>query len=273
MPELPEVETICRGIGPHVVGRRIRDVIVREGRLRQPVPPMLGEIAGARVVGVRRRAKYLILSLEGGRGHVLIHLGMSGSLRVVRPAEPFRRHDHVMLGLSSGRQLRFHDPRRFGIFLLLPAGDPLRHRLLRDLGPEPLSDEFGAAAFAGVCRRRRAAIKLVIMDARVVVGVGNIYASEALFRAGIRPGTSAQRVSVPRLARLATAIRGVLEEAIAAGGTTLRDFIDAEGRPGYFRQWLFVYGRAGEECRDCGAAIRSRVLGQRATYWCPRCQR
>jgi len=272
MPELPEVETTCRGIAPHLVGRTIRGVIVRERRLRQPVPPSLADAAGARIAAVSRRGKYLIVTMGGSRGHLLVHLGMSGRLRVVRQAAPFRRHDHVAIELSSGRQLRCHDPRRFGLVLPLPAGDPLRHPLLRGLGPEPLSEMFNCTVLAAACRGRRAAIKLVIMDARVVVGVGNIYANEALFRAGIRPGIAARRLSGARLARLATAIRTVLDEAIAAGGTTLRDFLDADGRPGYFRQQLFVYERAGAPCRRCGTTIRQRVLGQRSTYWCPRCQ-
>jgi formamidopyrimidine-DNA glycosylase len=272
MPELPEVETTRRGIEPHLLGKTIRGVIVRERRLRQPVPATLAEIEGARVTAVRRRAKYLLIVLAPPRGHLLIHLGMSGSLRLARPAEPFRTHDHVALTLSSGRQLRFHDPRRFGVFLHLTS-DPLVHPLLRGLGPEPLGDEFTVAHLAATCRGRRAAIKLVVMDAKVVVGVGNIYASEALFRAGIRPGTAAGRLSKPRLARLVTAIRAVLTESIAQGGTTLRDFLGADGEPGYFRQRLLVYERRGQPCRVCGTPIRHRLLGRRSTYWCPQCQR
>ncbi len=273
MPELPEVETTRRGIEPHLAGRTIRAVIVRQPRLRLPVPATLAGLAGAAVTSVGRRGKHLIISLAAPRGHLLIHLGMSGSLRLAAPADPFRPHDHLALTLSSGRQLRFHDPRRFGLVAHLTDPDPLAHPLLRGLGPEPLGAGFTAAVLAAACRRRRAAIKQVIMDPRVVVGVGNIYASEALFRAGIRPGTPAGRLSGPRLARLVDAIRGVLSDAIAQGGTTLRDFLGAGGEPGRFRQQLFVYGRAGAPCRACGTPIRHRVLGQRSTCWCPHCQR
>ena len=205
---------------------------------------------------------------------MLIHLGMSGSLRLCEPSAKFRTHDHVAINLSSGRQLRFHDPRRFGLFLDLPPGsDPVAHKLLRHLGPEPLSNAFTTSHLRAACRHRRAAVKLAIMDAKVVVGVGNIYACEALFRAGIRPGTAARRLSGPRLDRLHETIREVLAEAIEQGGTTLRDFLGADGEPGYFRQKLFVYGRAGEPCRACKTPIRHRTIGQRSTFWCPACQR
>ncbi len=273
MPELPEVETTRRGVEPHLVGRRVDAVVVRRGDLRLPVDASLEEVAGRRFTAVTRRSKYLILALDAG-DHLLVHLGMSGSLRLVEPAAELRKHDHLLLHLDSGMELRFHDPRRFGIFLhLRPGEDPARHPLLRDLGPEPLGGDFGAARLRAACRDRRSAIKLRIMDASVVVGVGNIYADEALFRAGIRPRTAAGRVSGPRLERLAAAIREVLEEAIRSGGTTLRDFVNSSGQPGYFRQRLFVYDRAGEPCRRCGANIRHAVVGQRSTYWCPACQR
>jgi formamidopyrimidine-DNA glycosylase len=203
---------------------------------------------------------------------VLIHLGMSGSLRVISPTDPWKTHDHVGITLKNGRQLRFHDPRRFGLVLRL-TGDPLSHPLLKDLGPEPLGEGFTAAHLQAACAKRSAAIKLVIMDAKVVVGVGNIYASEALFRAGILPRTPAKRVSKPRLAKLAAAIREVLTDAIAEGGTTLRDFLHSDGEPGYFRQKLFVYDRKGGPCRVCGTLIRHAVIGQRSTYWCPQCQK
>jgi formamidopyrimidine-DNA glycosylase len=274
MPELPEVETTLRGVEPHLLGRSVREVIVREHRLRRPVSPSLDGVTGARITAVDRRAKYLIVRLAGSRGHLLIHLGMSGSLRISGPAEEFRTHDHVALTLSSGRQLRYHDPRRFGIFLHLPHGaPPLDHPLLSGLGPEPLGSSFTPDQLAASCRGRRAAIKLVIMDPKVVVGVGNIYASEALFRAGIRPGTAARRLSRPKLLLLHQAIREVLAEAIRQGGTTLRDFLGATGEPGYFRQQLRVYDRRGKACHACGSPIRHRLLGQRSTYWCPSCQR
>jgi formamidopyrimidine-DNA glycosylase len=271
MPELPEVETTRRGIEPHVLGARVSEVIVRRRDLRQPVSKNLSAIEGRRVTSVRRRSKYLLLGMDDG-GTLLIHLGMSGSLRVISPADPWKTHDHVGITLSNGRQLRFHDPRRFGLVLRL-TGDPAAHPLLKDLGPEPLEDDFTAAHLQGACARRSAAIKLVIMDAKVVVGVGNIYASEALFRAGILPRTAAKRISKPRLAKLVAAIREVLTDAIKEGGTTLRDFLHSDGEPGYFRQRLFVYERKGEPCRVCGTPIRHAVLGQRSTYWCPKCQK
>lgn len=274
MPELPEVETTLRGIEPHLVGRRIREVIVREPRLRQPVPASLAGITGARIDAVSRRAKYLLIRLSARHGHLLLHLGMSGSLRLSDPGDDFRRHDHVALTINSSRQLRFHDPRRFGLVLHLPHGEhPADHPLLRHLGPEPLAGSFTPAHLRDACRNRRAVIKLVIMDSKVVVGVGNIYASESLFRAGIRPGIAARRISGPRLHQLHQAIRDVLGEAIRQGGTTLRDFLGADGQPGYFSQQLFVYDRRDEPCRVCSTPIRHRVIGQRSTYWCPTCQK
>ena len=271
MPELPEVETTRRGIEPHVRGAKVREVIVRRRDLRQPVSKDLSSIEGCKITGVRRRSKYLLLAIDDG-STVLIHLGMSGSLRVISPADPWKTHDHVGITLSNGKQLRFHDPRRFGIVLRL-TGEPERHPLLENLGPEPLSDAFTAGHLQAACKTRAAAIKLVIMDAKVVVGVGNIYASEALFRAGILPRTSAKKLSKPRLAMLVEAIRAVLTDAIGAGGTTLRDFLHSDGEPGYFRQQLYVYERKGEPCRVCGTPIRHAVIGQRSTYWCPKCQK
>jgi formamidopyrimidine-DNA glycosylase len=272
MPELPEVETTRRGIAPHVTGATVREVIVRCGALRQPVSASLSAIEGVKISGVRRRAKYLLLDMADGSS-VLIHLGMSGSLRLVAPGEEWKKHDHVGITLDRHRQLRLHDPRRFGLVLHYTAADPLTHPLLRELGPEPLEAGFTAIHLKRACAKRSTAIKLVIMDSHVVVGVGNIYASEALFRAGIRPLNVAHRLSLPRLEKLVAAIRAVLTDAISAGGTTLRDFLNSDGKPGYFSQSLQVYGRQGEPCRVCGGAIRHAVLGQRATYWCPRCQR
>lgn len=270
MPELPEVETTRRGLEPHVVGRRIRAVLVREAKLRLPVPNALRGIVGDRITAIRRRAKYLIFELAGGR-QILVHLGMTGSLRVCRPAAPHRKHDHVALTLAGGRQVRFHDPRRFGVVLMVP--DAPAHPLLRALGPEPLAAEFDPDHLRHACRTRQAAIKTVIMDGKVVVGVGNIYASEALFRAGVRPTAPAGRIGAARLARLVAAIKEVLAEAIAAGGTTLQDFRGADGKPGAFRAHLRMYGRAGQPCPVCGRAIRRQVVAGRATYWCARCQR
>ncbi|MGQ0385102.1 MAG: bifunctional DNA-formamidopyrimidine glycosylase/DNA-(apurinic or apyrimidinic site) lyase [Gammaproteobacteria bacterium] len=271
MPELPEVETTRRGIEPWLVGRRIERLVVREWRLRWRVPRTLpARIAGASIRSVGRRAKYLLVATDAGT--LIWHLGMSGSLRILDAAVPPSAHDHVDLVLDSGRCLRFNDPRRFGCLLHTP-GDPSRHRLLARLAPEPLSETFDAAGLWRHARGRRASIKSFVMDSRVVAGVGNIYASEALFRAGIRPGLAAGRVSLARMAALVAAIREVLTEAISVGGTTLRDYVDPSGTPGYFAQKLFVYERAGKPCRRCGTPIRQFMQGQRSTYWCPRCQR
>jgi formamidopyrimidine-DNA glycosylase len=271
VPELPEVETTRRGIEPHVTDARITEIIVRRGDLRQPVSKKLSIIEGRHITSVCRRSKYLLLAIDDG-STLLIHLGMSGSLRVVSPSDSWKTHDHVGITLGNGRQLRFHDPRRFGLVLRI-TGDPMVHPLLRDLGPEPLEEDFTAAHLQAACVKRSAAIKLVIMDSKVVVGVGNIYASEALFRAGILPRTPGKRISKPRLAKLAASIRAVLTDAIGEGGTTLRDFLHSDGEPGYFRQKLFVYERKGEPCRVCGTLIRNAVVGQRSTYWCPQCQK
>ncbi|MFZ9965815.1 MAG: bifunctional DNA-formamidopyrimidine glycosylase/DNA-(apurinic or apyrimidinic site) lyase [Steroidobacteraceae bacterium] len=271
MPELPEVETTRRGIAPALLGHTVNRVVLRERRLRWPVPTTLGRnLTGQVIDSVERRAKYLLLGTRNGT--LLAHLGMTGSLRVLDPATPLLTHDHVDILLDSGRCLRFNDPRRFGCLLWI-TGDPSRHRLLNDLGPEPLGADFDGSHLWQRARGRKVAIKSFIMNASVVVGVGNIYASEALFRAGIAPTTPAGRVSRARMQALADAIREVLSEAIAVGGTTLRDYVNADGLPGYFRQKLFVYERDGEPCRRCGTAIRHQVLGQRSTYHCPTCQR
>ena len=272
MPELPEVETTRRGIEPYVTGTTVREVIVRRGDLRQAVSASLSGIEGLKITGVRRRAKYILLDIADD-SCVLIHLGMSGSLRVVAPSEEWKKHEHVAITLDKRHQLRMHDPRRFGLVLHLTESDPFTHPLLRDLGPEPLEADFNAHYLKHACAKRSSAIKLAIMDSHVVVGVGNIYASEALFHAGIRPLTAARQLSLTRLEKLVTAIRTVLTKSIEAGGTTLRDFVKSDGQPGYFKQSLHVYGRTGDPCHVCTAAIRHAVLGQRATYWCPRCQR
>lgn len=271
MPELPEVETTRRGIEPWLVGRRIEALTVREWRLRWRVPRGLpAKIGGARVRSVSRRAKYLLIDTDAGT--LIWHLGMSGSLRILDADSPPLAHDHVDLVLDSGKCLRFNDPRRFGC-LLFTADEPARHKLLKGLAVEPLSGEFTGEALWRAARGRRAAIKIFIMDSRIVAGVGNIYASEALFRAGIRPGLAAGRVSRARMDALASAIREVLTEAIGVGGTTLRDYVDASGMPGYFRQRLFVYERTGKPCRRCKTPIRQFTQGARSTYWCPHCQR
>jgi formamidopyrimidine-DNA glycosylase len=271
VPELPEVETTRRGIAPVLEGRRIAEVVVRDRRLRWRLPAGFeAALQGARVQAVNRRAKYLLIGTD--RGTLIVHLGMSGSLRVVNPALAPKAHDHVDLVLDSGRCLRFNDPRRFGSLHVI-EGDPLAHPLLRALGPEPLSAAFDTDYLYRRTRRRRVAIKQLLMNAPIVVGVGNIYASEALFRAGVRPQRAAGRLTRPEVTRIVAAVRRVLGAAIKVGGTTLRDYVNADGMPGYFRQKLYVYERAGEPCRVCRTPIRQCVQGQRSTYWCPTCQR
>jgi formamidopyrimidine-DNA glycosylase len=271
MPELPEVETTRRGILPVLQNQRIAQVTVRNARLRWPVQPDFARrLSGQKILDVQRRAKYLLISLE--RGTVLWHLGMSGSLRVLPAAAKPQLHDHIDVLLGSGRLLRFNDPRRFGC-ALWTANDPATHELIVHLGPEPLSADFDAAYLAAKARGRRVAIKQFIMNAEMVVGVGNIYASEALFRAGIRPRRAAGRLSGAEREALVIAIKQVLAEAIKVGGTTLRDYVNANGAPGYFRQKLFVYERVDEACRQCKTPIKQIVQGGRSTYFCPQCQR
>lgn len=271
MPELPEVETTRRGISPHLVGRHIVDTIVREPRLRWPVPvAALTSVHGARVVAVDRRAKYLLLRSTAGT--VMVHLGMSGSLRMVPSDHPAFVHDHVDIALDSGQSLRLRDPRRFGSLHWLPPG-PDDHPLLASLGPEPWDPGFDGTRLHAHARGRRRSVKAFIMDSHVVVGVGNIYANEALFLAGIHPTRPAGRISRLRYDRLADAIRTILERAIEVGGTTLRDFTDSDGEPGYFRIELNVYGRTGEICHACDTPLRHVRQDQRSTWYCPRCQR
>ena len=270
MPELPEVETTRLGIAPHVVGRRVREAVLRRPDLRWPIAREIAqELPGQRIEAARRRAKYLLLDAE--TGSVIVHLGMSGNLRVLPHAVPAQAHDHADLVFEDGSLLRLHDPRRFGALLWQAAGT--QHPLLADLGPEPLSEAFDADWLAHAAARRSAPVKHFLMDQRTVVGVGNIYAAEALFRAGIHPGRAAGRISKARWERLATAVKEILAQAIARGGTTLRDFLQPSGAPGYFVQELYVYGRAGQPCRNCGTALRAAAWGQRATVYCPRCQR
>jgi formamidopyrimidine-DNA glycosylase len=271
MPELPEVETIRRGVEPHVVGRTIREVVVRDSRLRWPIPAEFAAFArGKKIHGVARRGKYLVFDLGGDR--LILHLGMSGRLYVLDPGVPLKKHDHVDLLLSGGVLLRFHDPRRFGAVLPWPAAEA-HHALLAELGPEPFSAEFSGDYLFERSRGRSAAVKLFIMDGRIVVGVGNIYASEALFRAGIRPRTAAGKVTRAQFARLAQAILEVLRIAIEHGGTTLRDFRGSDGSNGYFQQELRVYDREGLPCYVCKTPIKRLVLGQRSSFYCPVCQR
>ncbi len=271
MPELPEVETTRRGLEPHVVGRRIAALTVHEPRLRWRVADDLpATLAGQRITGTGRRAKYLLIELESGT--LIVHLGMSGSLRVLAAATPRIAHDHYDLLLDSGRTLRFNDPRRFGS-LHYTSGDPRRHPLLARLAPEPFDPAFDADYLWRITRRRRASIKQVLMNSRLVVGVGNIYASESLFRARIRPRRRAQSLSRDEAKRLVKAVRAVLSMAIEVGGTTLRDYVGADGEPGYFRQKLYVYERAGKACRVCGTLVRQLTQQGRSTYYCPSCQK
>jgi formamidopyrimidine-DNA glycosylase len=279
LPELPEVETTLRGIEPALTGRTVDEVIVRNASLRWPVPDEVSQACGRRVLRCWRRAKYLLIELDSGgsaaasaQGGLLIHLGMSGSLRICEAGDAPRKHDHVDIVLDSGKCIRFNDPRRFGVLTWWgpPAHD---HKLLRDLGPEPLSDAFSGNHLWHKSRGRKGAVKNFIMDGKIVVGVGNIYASEALYMAGIHPLRAAGRVSAARYEALAAAIRDVLSRAIVHGGTTLRDFSNSDGNPGYFAQELLVYEREGLPCFQCQAPIRRRVIGQRSSYYCPRCQR
>ncbi|MDH4018553.1 MAG: bifunctional DNA-formamidopyrimidine glycosylase/DNA-(apurinic or apyrimidinic site) lyase [Xanthomonadales bacterium] len=270
MPELPEVETTLRGIEPYLIDRRIIRVIVRDPRLRWPVPIEVCKAEGQTFVSLARRGKYLLLNLQ--QGGLIIHLGMSGSLRILQqPMEP-QKHDHVDIELENGTCLRFNDPRRFGAFLWVD-GEMQSHDLLRKLGPEPLSENFTADYLYERSRNRNVAIKNFIMNGHIVVGVGNIYASEALFMAGIHPQRAAGRVSRKRYEGLVAAIRDVLARAIGRGGTTLRDFVNSDGAPGYFAQELLVYDRAGGDCFQCSSPIKQKVIGQRSSYYCPACQR
>jgi formamidopyrimidine-DNA glycosylase len=275
MPELPEVETTRRGLAPHLEGRRISAVTLRRPDLRWPIPPEIGALLpGQRIEAIRRRAKYLLL--DTAAGSALLHLGMSGSLRVLPRTTPLTAHDHVDLlledgHLDEGRVLRFNDPRRFGCLLWQPPGET--HELLRELGPEPLGDQFDGDYLFQRSRGRSVPVKSFLMDQRIVVGVGNIYAAEALFAAGISPLRGAGRVSRERYGLLADAVKTILARAIARGGTTLRDFISPDGAPGYFEQELSAYGRGGAPCPRCGRALRQAQIGQRATVWCSACQR
>lgn len=271
MPELPEVETTRRGIEPHICNRSIETVIVRERRLRWPIPAGLKKtLQGEIVHAVERRGKYLLLRTQSGT--VIMHLGMSGSLRITPAHTPAERHDHLDIVFSHGQALRLRDPRRFGAVLWTTRA-PEQHKLLKALGPEPLGEAFGENYLFTLSRGRKAAVKNFIMDSHVVVGVGNIYASESLFLAGINPNNAAGRISLQRYQRLVHAIRQVLTAAIAQGGTTLRDFVQENGQPGYFQQSLNVYGKTGAPCPRCAKPIRQITLGQRSTFYCTQCQR
>ncbi len=270
MPELPEVETTRRGIEPYVVGRTVARLVVRNPRLRWRVTPKLvREFSGQTIRTVTRRGKYLLLATDNGTA--ILHLGMSGSLRIVPCTQAAENHDHVDIALDNGDCLRLRDPRRFGA-LLWTRDDPQKHKLLRDLGPEPLSPDFSGDYLFEKSRGRKRAIRDFLLDGQIVSGIGNIYANEALFAAGLRPMRAAGRINRARYGRLAEAIRKTLGRALKAGGTTLRDFRNGHGEPGYFQLSLNVYGREGEPCRACRTPIKARRLGQRSAFFCPKCQ-
>lgn len=271
MPELPEVETTRRGIAPHVVGKKITGVIIRDRRLRRPIPKQLGgKLTGRTLRKLVRRAKYLLFYFDTGA--LILHLGMTGSLRILTRDTPADKHDHADFIFGGKTRLRFRDPRRFGC-ILWTDDEPLQHELLRNLGPEPLGAELTGDYLFAKSRKRTQAIKTFLMDSRILAGVGNIYANEALFEAGIHPGKKAGRITREQCAKLAAAIKDVLTRSIAKGGTTLRDYVNGEGEPGYFRLELKVYDREGEACYQCGANIKSQRHGQRSSFYCPRCQR
>jgi len=273
MPELPEVETTCRALRTHLLQRRIESVQLRRDDLRWPIARELRTLAGARIHAVVRRAKYLLLETESSlqSGAILAHLGMSGSMRVLPVGTPLRAHDHADFVLDSGQVLRFNDPRRFGA-LLWQASEQV-HPLLANLGPEPLSADFDGRYLQSRSVGRRGPVKPFLMDQGIVVGVGNIYAAESLFLAGIDPRRSVARISLQRWQRLAEAVKRILSAAIERGGTTLRDFLSPDGQPGYFEQELMVYGRAGQACKQCGKVLKLAQLGPRQSAYCANCQR
>jgi formamidopyrimidine-DNA glycosylase len=271
MPELPEVETTCRGLRPYLEGARVATAIVRKRALRWPVTRNLPQhVAGATVRSVNRRGKYLLI--DCGHGTLIVHLGMSGRLWLVDAATPPQTHDHFDLVLANGAAVRLRDPRRFGL-VVWHRGDPLAHALLRDIGPEPFGPAFDGTWLYRQTRRRSGAVKNALMDSHLVAGVGNIYANEALFRAGINPKTPACRIGLMRYQLLAEKIRETLNLAIGAGGSSLRDYVGSNGQAGWFQNQFMVYDRADQHCFNCGASIRVLRQGQRSTFYCPRCQK
>jgi len=270
MPELPEVETSCRGISPHCLNHTIISIDVRQPKLRWPVEPELSvKLEQQEITAVKRRGKYIII--ETSKGSLMIHLGMSGSLRVVEPSYPLSKHDHIDICLSNDKIIRYNDPRRFGCFVLNTEGE--QHKLLAKLGVEPLSELFDTHYLYEICSKRKTPIKAIIMNSRIVVGVGNIYAQEALFKARIYPNRSANNISKKRIELLVEAIKITLAKAIKAGGTSLKDFTAADGKPGYFQQTLEVYGRAGDNCNICQKQLKQSVINQRTTVYCSNCQK
>ncbi len=270
MPELPEVETTRRGIQPWLEGHTIKRIRVHNASLRWLVPKTIHQLEDQRIESIQRRGKYLLLACKIGTA--IIHLGMSGSLRICEPSSARRKHDHVEFFLSGDKTLRYHDPRRFGCVLWY-TGDVMQHALLSSLGPEPLSEAFNTDYLKDLTRNRKVAIKNLIMNSHIVVGVGNIYASEALFKAGVRPTRPAYRVTKVEIGKLIFAIKDTLAQSIAQGGTTLKDFVNSDGNPGYFAQSLNVYGRLDEPCPNCATAVKSKIIGQRASFYCPACQK
>lgn len=272
MPELPEVETTKRGIAPYSEGRTLKNMTIRNGRLRWPVDVSLPrKLQGLKLQGLERRGKYLLMSFESGT--LLVHLGMSGSLRVVEARAVVGKHDHIDMAFSGGHILRFNDPRRFGAFVWHEGGDVGSHALLHHLGPEPLSDEFSAEYLVAKSKGRLVPLKSFVMDSKIVVGVGNIYANEALYSAGIHPLKAASKLSRPKARILVDEIKQVLQRSITQGGTTLRDFVGGDGKPGYFAQQLNVYGRGGEPCRNCSKVLTEKRLQNRTTVYCTACQK
>jgi len=271
MPELPEVETTLRGISPVITGQKITRVIVRDRRLRWPIPARIEKsLTGETIIGTKRRAKYLLLQTNSGT--LIIHLGMSGNLRVLPLTVPAIKHDHFEIVFKNNHCLRFHDPRRFGCILWTKA-DPMQHKLLNTLGIEPLGSELTGEFLFANSRKRKVAIKQLLMNSKILVGVGNIYASEVLFLAGINPVKAANKISLKKYSLLADKIKIVLKSAIEQGGTTLRDFVSSDGKPGYFQQKLNVYGREGQNCTVCKKPIKQIRQGQRSTYYCSTCQK
>lgn len=269
MPELPEVETSRRGIEPHLVGNFIQYAVVRNARLRWPVSDQIKSLSDEIILSVQRRAKYLLVELQ--KGWIIIHLGMSGSLRILTEERPEEKHDHVDLVLRDGKVLRYTDPRRFGAWLW--CDDLETSSVLAHLGPEPLSDDFNAQYLFVQASKRKIAIKPWLMDNKVVVGVGNIYANEALFATGISPEKITNTLTLKQATELVMQIKNVLQRSIEQGGTTLKDFLQSDGKPGYFAQELFVYGKKGEPCSICGNIIQSIKQGQRSTFYCSQCQK
>lgn len=270
MPELPEVETVKNGLLPHLLDQIIVQVVVRQHKLRWPIPKQLNQmLSNQTILTLERRAKYLILKLKNG--YCLIHLGMSGRLRMIYDDTPHKKHDHVDILLKNGAILRYHDPRRFGAILFTKT-NPKQHKLIRHLGPEPLDSTFNKTHLISSIAHRKIHIKTAIMNQTIVVGVGNIYASEALFRAKISPLQTADTITNKQAEKLVKCIKTTLKNAIKAGGTTLKDFTDSEGKPGYFQQKLLVYGRQNQACFDCGDLILTKKMAGRSTFYCPSCQ-